>query len=307
MTNPTPTGSALAVTSDQPFWSATQLAALAQIGVQNAPPADLAVFLNYAQRTGLDPFARQIYMIGRRSQNGTKYTIQASIDGLRIVAERSGDYAGQVGPEYCGTDGVWRDTWTATEPPVAARVGVLRKGFDVPLYAVAYYDEYVQTSNGKPTQMWESKPRLMLAKCAEALALRKAFPNDLGGLYTADEMGHPEAREAATTAPAPAAPIHAVDVETGEVVEAEVIGSDNTQTDVATKPQVTAISAILQKCGVKTSEERHAIVELIIGHPVESSRELTKDEAGKVLDLIKPWTADGDPTPAFNAWREGLK
>lgn len=194
-----PKGSALAVSNGQAFWNATQLAALKQIGVQDASNGDLAVFLNFAQRTGLDPFARQIYMIGRKSQGATKWTIQASIDGLRIVAERSGDYAGQTSPEFCGEDGVWRDTWTSKQPPVAARVGVLRHKFTEPLYAVAYYDEYVQTLNGQPSQMWREKPRLMLTKCAEALALRKAFPNDLAGLYTPDEMGSVHTPEPATT------------------------------------------------------------------------------------------------------------
>ena len=93
--------SALAVNGEQNFWDDQQLAALKQIGLANAPKAELAVFLHYSQRTGLDPFARQIYMIER----GGRYTIQASIDGLRIVAQRSGEYAGQVGPYWCGKDG----------------------------------------------------------------------------------------------------------------------------------------------------------------------------------------------------------
>lgn len=193
----TTTRSALAVSSGQDYWTDHQLAALRQIGVDQATPGDLAVFLNYAQRTGLDPFSRQIYMIGRwdsrsRSQ---KWTIQASIDGLRIVAQRSGDYAGQVGPQWCGTDGQWRDVWLDTEPPAAARVGVLRRGFDAPLYAVAVFREYAATTkDGGLTSMWRDKPSLMVAKCAEALALRKAFPNDLGGVYIAEEMDRSPSR-----------------------------------------------------------------------------------------------------------------
>lgn len=281
MTTNTATGSALAVTTDQPFWTATQIAALKQLGIENAPNGDLAVFLNFAQRTGLDPFARQIYMIGRNSQGSKKYTIQASIDGLRIVAERSGDYAGQVGPEFCGTDGVWRDTWVAHEPPVAARIGVLRHGFSAPLFAVAYYDEYVQTTgNGQPSSMWASKPRLMLAKCAEALALRKAFPNDLAGLYTADEMGHPEARTAASTAPAE--PIHAVDTETGEIIEAEPTE------DMASKAQLGAIAAMLAKLGHRDRDARHAEVTKLIGREITDGTELTKAEAHSVIDQLKP-------------------
>lgn len=292
------TTSTLAVRSDQPFWNQQQLAALAQIGVQNAPPADLAVFLNFAQRTGLDPFARQIYMIGRNSQGGKKWTIQASIDGLRIVAERSGDYAGQVGPEYCGPDGQWRDTWVAAEPPVAARVGVLRNGFQAPLYAVAYFDEYVQTDrDGRPTSMWATKPRLMIAKCAEALALRKAFPNDLAGLYTADEMGHPEVRAAASNQSAE--PIHAIEIETGEIVEIE---PEPAPSNEATKAQLTAIAAMLNKCGIKESGERHGIASKILNREITDGHQLSKSDAHKIIEQIKPLADSDDPKAAFTAW-----
>lgn len=171
--------SALAVNSDQQMWDTKQLAALKQLGLTNASNGDLAVFLHYAQRTGLDPFARQLYMIER----GGRYTIQASIDGLRIVAQRSGEYAGQVGPFWCGEDGIWTDIWLEKTPPMAAKVGVLRKGFVEPLWAVAKFDGYNANS-----PIWKKMPDLMIAKCAEALALRKAFPNDLSGIYTAEEM-----------------------------------------------------------------------------------------------------------------------
>ena len=170
---------ALAVSNDQEMWDDKQLAALKQLGLANAPKADLAVFLHYAQRTGLDPFARQLYMIER----GGRYTIQASIDGLRIVAQRSGEYAGQVGPFWCGEDGEWIDVWLDSRPPIAAKVGVMRKGFMEPLWAVAKFDSY-----NANTPIWRKMPDTMIAKCAEALALRKAFPNDLSGIYTTEEM-----------------------------------------------------------------------------------------------------------------------
>lgn len=185
--------SALAVNPDQQMWDNKQLAALKQLGLTNASNGDLAVFLHYAQRTGLDPFARQLYMIER----GGRYTIQASIDGLRIVAQRSGEYAGQVGPYWCGEDGAWTDIWLEKTPPMAAKVGVLRKGFIEPLWAVAKFDGYNANS-----PIWKKMPDLMIAKCAEALALRKAFPNDLSGIYTAEEM-----EQASTT---PLAPVSAV-------------------------------------------------------------------------------------------------
>lgn len=185
---------ALAITSDQGYWSETQLAALKQIGLQDAPKADLAVFLHTAQRTGLDPFARQIYMINR----GGRQTIQASIDGLRIIAQRSNEYAGQTPPMWCDADGVWVDVWLKPSAPVAAKVGVYRKGFAEALVAVARLDSYMpKTREGKPMGLWATMPDVMLAKVAESLALRKAFPNDLSGIYTSEEMEQADTKHVA--------------------------------------------------------------------------------------------------------------
>lgn len=180
--------SALAIRPEQAQWTGTQQAALRQLGLDQAPPGDLAVFLHFCQRTGLDPFAKQVYMIGRYDTRAgaTKWTIQTSIDGFRLIARRAVDHAGErLGYEdtmWCGKDGQWVDVWLEPGAPAAARVVVLRNGMRFP--AVALYTEYADTRS----PMWRDKGTLMLAKVAEALALRKACPADLSGVYTDDEM-----------------------------------------------------------------------------------------------------------------------
>ena len=164
---------------------------------QIAPKAtndELKLFLNQCKRTGLDPFARQIYAIHRNQYNSdkkcyeNKMTIQTSIDGFRVIAERSGDYAGQDEPIFNEIDGKL----------ISCKVTVYRfksaQKYAIPTrYAaavgVAYWDEFKQTGkDGKESGMWAKMPHTMLSKVAEAIALRKAYPQDLSGLYTGEEM-----------------------------------------------------------------------------------------------------------------------
>lgn len=208
---------ALALRADQTEWTTVQEAALVQLGLAEASDADRMVFLHQCQRTGLDPFARQIYMIGRKDDTvpgGKKWTIQTGIDGFRAKAEEHPQYAGQLPLQWCGDDGVWVDVWlNRTKKPTAARARVLRHDREHPIQATCLFEEFAQKKTGGGyTQMWDTKGAWMNGKCAEAGALRAAFPQTFSGLITDDEA-HGLTRQAnATRVPSSREPSGPVDV-----------------------------------------------------------------------------------------------
>jgi phage recombination protein Bet len=177
--------------SAQPIATKEQIDLLKQTIAKGCTDIEFDLFLELCRSKRLDPFGKHIIPVKRWDPETEKMglTFQTGIDGFRLIAQRSGEYQGQDGPYWCGEDGAWVDVWTKSVPPVAAKVGVIRRGWDKPVYGVAHYSEYVQTKKGgAPNSMWAKMCCNQLAKCAEALATRKAFPEDLAGLYTPDEM-----------------------------------------------------------------------------------------------------------------------
>ena len=175
------------------LWTPEQTQLIATTIAPGCSSDELRLFAYACQRTGLDPFSKQIYAIKR----GGKMQIQAGIDGLRAIAERTGELDGSH-TEWCGDDGQWSDVWISAKPPAAAKTTIWRKGSSHPFTGVARFADY-NAGQG----LWSKMPAAMIAKCSEALALRKAFPANLSGVYSTDEMEQ-QAIEPVTVAAVPA-------------------------------------------------------------------------------------------------------
>ena len=169
-----------------PEFSSEQVRLLGQTVAKDCNQDELAFFLNVCKLKRLDPFTGQVHCVKRwdSTLGAKKMSIQVGIDGFRVIAARTNDLAGISEPEFDDEE---------QEYPKWARVTVYRYGRDnekIPYTAKARYNEYVQTKqDGSANHMWATKPYIMLGKCAEALALRKAFPDELSGMYSDDEMG----------------------------------------------------------------------------------------------------------------------
>lgn len=247
--------------------------------------SDLLLFLYVAKRTGLDPLTRQIYAVFRwdTRQGKEVMAIQAGIDGMRLVAQRTGAYAGQ-------DDAIMLPEDESTEYPTKAQVTVYKvvNGERVGFTASARWKEYAPTNkDGKVEYMWAKMPYTMLAKCAEALALRKGFPNELSGVYAEEEMRQilPSETQQIANLPAPvkAQPTDQITVEHGAPSDEsampqkvtpenidqfadKLMGEDSPDEKIVAKPvapaptsatpSVSAIRANLQKPSVSEMQEK---------------------------------------------------
>jgi phage recombination protein Bet len=205
------------MTSSITLWTPEQTQLISTTIAPGCSQDELRLFAYACQRTGLDPFSRQIYAIKR----GGKLTIQVSIDGLRSIAERTGQLDGSQS-YWCGSDGVWVDVWLDSKPPAAAKTVIHRKGCAHPFSATARFADF-NAGQG----LWSKMPSVMIAKCSEAQALRRAFPADLSGVYSTDEMQQAEVEPVTVTAkPAPALPAKAGDAKLFQAGKAAIAKAD---------------------------------------------------------------------------------
>lgn len=153
---------------------------------------ELKLFLYQAKRTQLDPLAGQLHFTKYNTKSGPKVSFITSIDGYRLIAERTGQYAGNDDYSFNDNKSQYEVLKSGDKRPLTATATVYRlvHGERVPFTSTVVWDSYYPGPN--KGFIWDKMPFLMLGKCAEAIALRKAFPQELGGLYTSEEMDQSE-------------------------------------------------------------------------------------------------------------------
>jgi phage recombination protein Bet len=273
---------------------------------------ELELFVNTCKRTGLDPFARQLFAVKRWDGRERRevMSIQVSIDGFRLIADRacrSRDWMRSEEPTlWCGDDGKWAEEWLSSTPPTAAKyttVIVGPGGMSARFTAVARFAAYAQKSKeGRPAGLWGSMPDVMIAKCAEALCLRKAFPQELSGLYTSDELAQAEH-----------APVSPVAERAAATVVIEAIEEAHSDQSLATAAVKRWALAAYQDAGYTPEEGKTYAADAWrrAGLPAMQGGYLTEEQRATfvttVEDEIAGWsapaaTASDDP---FVATREG--
>lgn len=266
---PDNTGGVLALREDQGWWEPKQLAALKSLGIKHATKEDLLVYFHYCQKTRLDPFSKQIYLLERRSKNRDTgqweytQTIQVGIDGFRVNAHRAARNQG-VRIEY--EDTIWFDArgdkhevWLDREtPPSAAKVTVIKHytdGTTARFPGIAVFESYADYGKDKDGNkylkaQWGVMPDHMIEKCAEAFALRRAFPNDLGGLYIEEELQHDYQPPGAP--PKLRAHRREPDAEDDNVMDGEVISETEEPADTVPDPResLDGIATVMREHGI---------------------------------------------------------
>lgn len=149
-----------------------QLDLIKQTIAKDATDDELAMFGQLCDTTGLNPFAKEIFFWKVKG----KAVMPVAVKGLRRKAADSGHYMGQVGPFWCGDDGIWKDVWLSEKYPTAAKVGVYRRGNPEPTWAVVKWSEFAKDTTTPAGRFWRDMPAHMLGNAAERHALRKAVP-----------------------------------------------------------------------------------------------------------------------------------
>lgn len=224
---------------------------------------ELHFYMAWCRMRQVDPVS-QAFVI----KQGGKLVPGVTIAGLRAIAARSGKYGPQDGPRWMDENGDWHDVWVDDTPPTAARVGVKQTDWDDYTYGTATWREFGAAKAGQSFSPWKTQPSNMLAIRAEANALRRAFPADLAGLYTREELTTDSGSE------------H-VDRDTGEITREPTPISKG---QAMTAAQAQQIARLLHEADI-TGEAKDQLLGSWAG--TTDYKRITKDGAARVITELE--------------------
>lgn len=241
---------------------------------KGASDDELEYCLAFAQHQALDALAGDMYFYKQREKRadgtwGEVIVPVVSIQGARKKAGRTGQYAGQVGPFWCGEDGVWKEVWLSSDPPAAAKVGVRLKGQAEPTFAVVTFASFARKNqNGSLSGKWASMPDHMLAIRAETHALKRACPDALRGLVTVTDVDDTEWTDTVIS--------QHIDAELGA---ADFAALEDGQREVTWQDLNLQLHAIGQQRGM----DHEAIKDYF---SLETTKDLSVDQMQEMVDIL---------------------
>ena len=235
-------------------WTQEEIQLIQDTVAQGTSPEEFKLFLYTASQRGLNPLLKQIYCIMRKKKNpdgtwGASMTIQTGIDGFRLIANRTKKLAG-----------IERGVRYNEKGRLYAWCKVYRKDWAQPAYEEVPLSEYKGDS-----ALWGKMPETMLKKCAEACALRIAFPEDLSGLYASEEMDQADRVE-----------------KFGPVDKKEVTEAENAFREAQKQAKLTAaqITKLVAENGIKQEE-----FEWITGF--QTLKGLSQEQLNNALQILQ--------------------
>ena len=266
-------------------------------GLDEASDGDIAMLKAVSDRSGLDPFVKQIYLVGRRTRTGgyrgeperyeTKWSVQVGIDGFRAVTHRYADERGatvEIGsPVFYDSEGNRRPIWLRKWGTPAAAEVTVRVG-QAAATAVATWDEYVQTKrDGSPNSMWEKMPTVMLAKCAEAQAHRRVCPLT-AGMHEPAELAHLDSEPVRVAAERVQPKVR------GVAALEQALGATAEPAEPQPSP-VARLIAAMDAAQLGDDVERQRFISARVGRDVSSLADLADGEVAAIISFIE----NGEP------------
>lgn len=267
-------------------------------GSANITDQEVMMFLEMCKAQKLNPFIGEAYLVKYGNQAAQRITgkdvfikraAESPIfDGMRagiVVVNRKGELEYREG-----------SLKLPNEQIIGGWCEVYLKDKKYPAKAVVSFEEYAgRKANGEINSMWSSKPGTMIRKVAQSQALREAFPNELRGLYQAEEMGTTEYE-----APTKEIPLEVIErketvakhpTEETEIIDVEII--EDRKMSTAKKKIVQKVAAERGLYDLKKPKEFEFLKEYLEMYQIDLEN-MKESQFDEVIAVLKQNKTNGD-------------